>query len=262
MILKLGGSVLTDRRKPFTLNEENVRRLSREIARGYDKEKMSLVVVHGAGSFGHPIVAKSGIHKGISRPDQLLAFAETQRWQNYLNVLITKSLQGEGLPAIPHQTSSHSLLRSGRIVRMPLDALKGFLRIGLVPVLYGVPAYDEIQGCSILSGDQIAPYIAKELGAERIIHGTNVDGIFTDDPVRNPDARLISEITSENIEEVKERLSTSSFIDVTGGMLGKVLELMDLAKMGITSQIINANKPGLLEGALAGKEGLGTTVRL
>ncbi|MFQ5711182.1 MAG: isopentenyl phosphate kinase, partial [Candidatus Geothermarchaeales archaeon] len=219
-------------------------------------------IVHGAGSFGHPIVSRTEIHRGISRPGQLLAFAETQRWQNHWNVLITTALQREGLAAIPCQASSHAVMEAGRLVWMPLDAIRGLLGIGLVPVMYGVPAYDRVQKCSILSGDQIVPYLARELGAERIIHGTDVDGVFTEDPAVNPEAKLIREVTSSNIGEVEKCLRESSQVDVTGGMLRKVMELMDLARLGIESEILNANRVGVVGRALSGERGLGTIIRL
>jgi len=261
VILKIGGSVITDKDKPFTLRRETLERLSLEISRGYRRLGKKLILVHGAGSFGHPIVSETQIHKGISRPEQLLAFAETQRWQNHLNTLVTEILQGRGLPAMPCQASSFSIMEEGRLVWMPLDTIKGFLELGLIPVLYGVPAYDRVQGCSILSGDQIAPYLARELGAERIIHGTDVDGVYTDDPHLNPDATLIPEINEENIEEVIKHLKASFHIDVTGGMLGKIRELWKLAEIGIESEIINADKEGLVEKALAGERRLGTIIK-
>jgi isopentenyl phosphate kinase len=261
IVLKIGGSVITDKDKPFTLHQGNMERLSLEISRGYRRAGKRLILIHGAGSFGHSIVSKTQIHKGISKPEQILAFAETQRWQNHLNVLVTEALQRAGLPAIPCQASSFSIMDRGRLVWMPLDAVKGMLEVGLIPVLYGVPAYDMGQGCSILSGDQIAPYLAKELRAERIIHGTDVDGVYTDDPHLNPDAIFIPEIAEENIEEVMKSLRTSSHIDVTGGMLGKIQELWELAEIGIEPEIINANREGLVEKALSGERGLGTILR-
>ncbi len=265
IVLKLGGSVLTDKDIPFMSNRANLDRLSKEIALGLNRDRNNLVLIHGAGSFGHPMVYKTRIHEGITRPEQLLSFAEVQRWQNHWNVLVTGALQKVGLAAIPCQASSNAVMEAGRLISMSLDAVKGFLDIGLIPVLYGVPAYDSVQGCSILSGDQIAPYIARNLKAKRLILGTDVDGVFTDDPKRNPEAKLLREITSENIEEVNDLLSEAakaSVVDVTGGMLGKVMELMDLARLGIVSEILNANRKGYVGRALAGESGLGTTVRI
>lgn len=262
IVLKLGGSVLTDKSKPFTPCQENIKRLSKEIAQGHNKGKNSLAIVHGAGSFGHHIVSRTGIHEGITKAEQLMAFAETQRWQNHWNSLVTEALQEEGLPAIPCQPSSLTVMEFRRLVWMPLDAVRGFLEIGLIPVLYGVPAYDKGQRCSILSGDQIVPYVARELGAKRVILGTNVDGVFTDDPFRDPKARLIKEITRKNFEEVKKHLAVSSEVDITGGMLAKVIELMGLAKRGIDVEIVNAKRNGFVERALSGESGLGTVVRI
>ena len=56
------------------------------------------------------------------------------------------------------------------------------------------------------------------------------------------------------------RRKGSSGVDVTGGMRGKLLELLDLADSGIDSIIFNAGKKGQINKALRG-EPIGTTVR-
>jgi isopentenyl phosphate kinase len=258
-ILKIGGSVITDKfSKTPKANKENLKRISKEIASIYNKYKMPLVIVHGVGSYGHVIVTETGIDKGIKTEKQLKDFAETQRLQNELNCIFTKYLIEEGLPAIPCQASSFAVMDSGRIVKMDLSAIKGFLELDMIPVLYGVPAYDKTQKCSILSGDQIAPYLAVKLNAKKIIHATNVDGVFTSDPNKNPNAKLIPEINSKNIHQVKEWLTGSMAIDVTGGMFGKVSELLEI---GIESQIINALTHGNIVKALNGKR-FGTIINI
>jgi len=259
IILKIGGSVITDKfsRTP-KVNPENLKRISEEIASVYDKEKMSLVIIHGAGSYGHVIVNKTGIDKGIKTEERLKDFAETQRLQNELNSIVTKYLIDAGLPAIPCQASFSAVMESGRLINMDKSAIEGLLNIGMIPVLYGVPAYDKAQKCSILSGDQIAPYLAIKLNAKKVIHATNVDGVFTSDPNRNPDAKLIPEINSKNINQVKEWLMGSTATDVTGGMFGKVSELLEI---GIESQLINALADGNIARALKGEK-IGTIIRV
>lgn len=259
IILKIGGSVITDKfSKIPKVNLKNLKRVSEEIASAYDKEKISLIIVHGAGSYGHVVVDKTGIGKGIKTKKQLKDFAETQRLQNELNVIVTKYLIDAGLPAIPCQASSFAVMDSGRIVKMDLSAIKGLLETGMISVLYGVPAYDKTQKCSILSGDQIAPYLAVKLKARKIIHATNVDGVFTSDPNKNPDAKLIPEINSKNIDKVKEWLTGSTATDVTGGMFGKVSELLEI---GVESQILNALVSGNIGKAFRGEK-IGTLIKL
>lgn len=255
IVLKLGGSVITDKHsKQPTARHDVLARLAAEIAAA---KPQSLTIIHGAGSYGHQIVARTGIDKGIKTPEQLLAFAETQRLQNELNCIVTGALIKAGIPAIPCQASAHALMEKGRLVHIDLVAVKRLLELGLVPVLYGVPAYDTAQGCSILSGDQIATHIAKSLGASRLIFGTDVDGIFTADPRKDPTARLIPEISSANIGQIMAALSGSATVDITGGMLGKVRELL---AAGVSGQICNALVAGNIAAALAGQP-VGTVIR-
>jgi isopentenyl phosphate kinase len=258
IILKIGGSIITDKfsKKP-KVKTRNLKRISKEISSAYRKKKFSLILLHGAGSYGHRIVKETGINKGIRTFEQLKAFAETQRLQNELNSIITKYLIDVGLPAIPCQPSSFVVMDSGRIVEMSISAILGLLKVKMIPVLYGVPAYDKTQKCSILSGDQIAPYLASKLGAKKIIHATNVDGVFTDDPNVNPNAELISEINSKNIRKIRRCLKTSSAPDVTGGMLNKVLEIM---RVKVEGQIINGLTPGNIYKALMGEK-IGTLIK-
>jgi isopentenyl phosphate kinase len=259
IIFKIGGSVITDKfsKKP-KVNFKNLKRISKEIALAYKSGKFSLILIHGAGSFGHQIVKRTKIDKGIKSKKQLIAFAETQRLQNELNSIVTKYLINENLPAIPCQASSSAIMKSGRLIKMDVLAIEELLKMKMIPVLYGVPAFDINQKCSILSGDQIAVFLAKKLKAKRIIHGTNVDGIFTDDPNINPKAKLIPKINPKNVRKVLKMLRGSMAVDVTGGMFGKISELL---KSGTEAQIINALLPGNITKALKG-ERFGTVIKL
>ena len=141
---------------------------------------------------------------------------------------------------------------------MEFKTIKGMVKLGMIPVCYGVPAYDEAQGSSILSGDQIAPYLALKLKAKKIIEAGDVEGIFTGDPKKNKKAELIKEINKKNFNEIEKHLSGSQTTDVTGGMKQKYLELAGTAKKGIPAQIVHFRD---LEKVLSGKK-VGTTINL
>lgn len=259
IILKLGGSVITDKHsKTPKINLENLKNISKEIALVYNPQKMSLILIHGAGSYGHNIVKETGINRGIKTDKQLNDFAETQRLQNELNCIVTKQLIKQGLPAIPCQASASAVMESGKLISMDISAIKSFLEISMIPVLYGVPAYDRIQKCSILSGDQIAPYLAVKLNAKKIIHATDTDGVFTSNPNKDSNAKLIPEINQENINQIKAGLKGSTATDVTGGMFKKVSELSGIS---IESQIINISPSGNITKAIKGEK-IGTIIKL
>jgi isopentenyl phosphate kinase len=255
IIIKIGGSVLTDKNsgKP-KINSGNIG----NIANTLKDYKKPYVLVHGAGSFGHPLAKKTGIDKSVISEEQLLAFAEAQRLQNLLDCLFCDILIKKGIPAFPAQASSHAVLERGRLVAFQTEAVAGLLRLKMVPVCYGVPAFDMAWGSSILSGDQIAPCLAKKLGAGKIIEISDVEGIFSADPKADKKAELIKEINQSNYEGIIKHLAGSKAADVTGGMKQKYLELVDAAKAGIICQITNLKN---LKDALDGKP-VGTTINL
>ncbi|NVM30101.1 MAG: isopentenyl phosphate kinase family protein [Candidatus Helarchaeota archaeon] len=253
ILLKIGGSIITEKdvSEP-KINAENLERICGEIAEAYKTNGFKLVIIHGAGSFGHPIVKRTGIHEGITRPDQVLSFATTQVLQNILNSEVCQTLQKFDLPAIPVQPSASAIMDKKRLISLNHELIKALLELSLIPVLFGVPAFDKSQKCSILSGDQIIVYLAKKLQPQKLVFITNVDGIL------DKNGGLIEKITRENFESVKNSFYEASYDDVTGSMAGKISELQNIS--GVTSYIVNGNKSGLINSILKGNKVRGTKI--
>ena len=258
VVVKLGGSVVTEKGAAEPkVRAELVRRLAGEIATNAPRP---LVLVHGAGSFGHRIVHRTGLHQGLGDDDESrLALGETQRLQYELDQAIAALLLEAGLPVMPCQASASAAMVDGVLETMDTEALRLMIDAGMIPLLYGVPAMDRRRGCAILSGDQIAPFVAARLGIRALIHATDVDGVFESDPASDPAARRIDRIDKSNWETVRGRLRGSRAVDVTGGMAGKVEALLALARAGLRTRIIDATIPGRLGEALAGRP-VGTLV--
>jgi isopentenyl phosphate kinase len=262
VLLKLGGSVITDKTKPFTANYKNLRRLAKEISSAYKSSAYSLILVHGAGSFGHAVVKKYGIDKGLKKKSQIFGFAEAQKVQEELDDIVVKELQRQGLPAISCQPSSCAIMESGRLKEMNAESVKGFLKVGLIPVMYGVPAYDKDSGCSILSGDEIVSFLARSLSAKRVIFGFDEDYVFTSDPKLDKKAIPILVLNKEHVSDLRSYSEISKNRDSTKGMLGKLEKIFTLAGSGCEIELVNANKPSIIERCLKGERGLGTTVNI
>jgi isopentenyl phosphate kinase len=260
-VIKLGGSVITKKLDgKAEINEENLFRLTKEIAGALDKKSMQLIIVHGAGPFGHMYAKKYKLHLGMSNGLQIKGIGITHRMMEWLNHEVVKALQEEGVSAMPFQPSAGSVLCNRKLVQFPLNIAKRFTDMGLVIVSHGDVLLDNKTGIGILSGDHLAPYLAQNLNADRIIFGADVDGVFTKDPRLHDDAELVKLITPNNITEVVQELGGSQGTDVTGGMAKKVSELLELAKEGTTSEIINATKPEYMKRALLGETNLGTII--
>src|SRR5512138_259330 len=121
VILKIGGSAITDKTQEATPKTETINRLAEEIKRA---DLDNLIVVHGGGSFGHPTAKKYGIKEGYREPSQKLGFAETHHVMTVLNGLVMDALIWHEIPAVSIAPSGCMTTENGRIKSCELAALK------------------------------------------------------------------------------------------------------------------------------------------
>ena len=256
-VLKLGGSVITNKNKSSTPNSKAIERLANEISQA---NISSLILVHGGGSYGHPVAKKYKINEGYEKPSQISGFSETHHAMTKLNSLVMESLINHNINAIVVQPSSCIVTKAGRIQNMKLEPIKRMLDLGLMPVLYGDAVLDSEKGFAILSGDQLVSSLAINYGASRIIMGGDVDGLYTADPKANSSAKLIQRVTLEDLQTHKHEIKGSKATDVTGGMMGKMHELIPVIEQNIQTLIVNATKPLRVFKALRGEKVTGTII--
>jgi len=256
-VLKLGGSVITDKEKPLTPNLQAIERLADEISRA---NVSSLLLVHGGGSFGHPVAERYGISEGYVDSSQILGFSATHLAMTLLNSWVMEALISHNIPAVEIHPSSCLVTKAGRINNMELKPLKKMLKMGFAPVLYGDAILDSEKGFTILSGDQLVSSLAIKLGAKRIIMGADVDGLYTADPKIDSSAQLIDHVTLEELKSLEHKIEGSKATDVTGGMLGKMREVTLAIEHNIETVIVNATKSGRVYKALKGEKVIGTII--
>lgn len=257
VLLKLGGSVITDKTKPFEARLDVIERLAREIKKALDDrgDDLRLIVGHGAGSFGHAVAERYQTHRGALGPESWPGFAEVAAAAAELNHIVMGILRGAGVPAMRFQPSASTRTRGEQLMYFETFTIKEVLKHGLVPVIYGDVSVDARQGMSIVSTEKLFDNLARELNPARIILAGQVNGVYDKDPLANPDAEMIEDIDSSNWEEVEAVLGGSHGFDVTGGMLSKVRDMyrLTLAMPPMQAMIISAERPGNVEAVLKGQ---------
>ncbi len=257
VLLKLGGSVITDKTRPFIARLDVIDRLAAEIKNALTDrgDDLKLIIGHGAGSFGHEVAAKYQTHQGAIAAESWLGFAEVAAVAAELNHIVMKALLQVGVPAIKFQPSASTRTRGEQLMYFETFPLKEVLKHGLVPVIYGDVSVDATQGMSIVSTEKLFDNLARELSPNRIILSGQVDGVYNKDPFTYANAELIEEIDSSNWAEVEAMLGGSHGVDVTGGMFTKVREMyrLTLAMPPMQAIIISAEKPGNVEAVLKGQ---------
>ena len=255
IVIKLGGAAITDKTRLSVINRKTITSTARVLANHRD-----YLLVHGAGSFGHIPVKKYNLMGPIRSQRQLIGYAKTKASLLMLESEMVSILTEKHIPVAPVAASSCLMADRGRIVSRNFEIIASMLKLGLVPCIGGDIVQDISLGASVVSGDQIAVNLAMALHARTIIFGTDVDGLFTADPKLDHKARLISNLDAVELQEWTKRAGPANVPDISGGMKGKLAEILPAVRAGIKVVIINLSNPRRLQRAIAGKPVKGTTL--
>jgi isopentenyl phosphate kinase len=257
VVLKIGGSVITDKSGELVAKTQEIDRLAKEI---HEANLPNLIVIHGGGSFGHPFAERYAIKDGYKEESQKIGFSETHHFMTVLNGLFMDSLILHQVPAVSVTPSSCMITEKGRIKEFEDAPLVTLLRMGFTPVLYGDTVFDTSLGFTVLSGDQLVSAIAIRFNAGRIVIGVDEDGVYTADPKLEKTAKMLEHLTLEELKKFQSKLGKPTACDVTGGMLGKLAELIPAVEKEIPVTIVNATKPGFVCRVLDGEMVKGTRI--
>ena len=213
-VLKLGGSVVTDKTDPETVDEAALDRAAEALA-GRD----DIVVVHGGGSFGHHHADRHGVSTtaGTRDPEAVRAIHGAMR---RLNVAVVDALAGVDVPALPVHPMSIAAREADGSLSLPTRGVETMLEEGFVPVLHGDGVAHAGEGATVLLGDELVVVLAEALAADRVGVCSVVQGVY------DGSGAVIDRI--ESFESVADALGGSDATDVSGGMAGKVRALLDL----------------------------------
>lgn len=256
-VIKLGGSLLTDKREPYTYRKNVLDAVAHEIADCISEGIIeNLVLLHGVGSYGHPPVLKHKLHKGFLGPEQLLPLSETQESVGTLRHIIVKAFQEAGIPICLMYPSSMIIADKMRMTDYFLEPLKRWASIGMVPLLGGDILVDSSMGWSVGSGDQLAVIASEELGAKKLVFATDVSGIYDADPKVKEDAELLPRVNLNDIETTLMKMGESGMVDASGTMKGKLQAVMPakpLIEKGLQVAFLSMMESGNLKAFLKGQ---------
>ena len=255
--IKLGGSLITDKREAQSFRADLMRQAADEIAaaRAADPQ-LGLLIGHGSGSFGHVAAQKHGTMQGVHTADQWRGFAEVAYVARRLNSLVLDTLYEAGLPVISIQPSASALSADGALTHMETAPISTLLERGLVPLVFGDVSLDAVRGGTIISTETVFGYLASKLHPARVFLLGEVEGVYDGKGV------VIPHIHPGNLSEIAAALGGSSGTDVTGGMASKVRSMLDLAAsvQGLQVRIFGGTSPGQLRSALLSETMPGTLI--
>lgn len=262
IVIKLGGSVVTYKDSPTPkVRISTIKRLAKEIKQIH-KLGYKIILVHGAGSFAHGLVKKHDLHHGMKTKEQKQAFKLVQKKILQLNRIIKDCLKDVRLDVITFPPHTFITQTEGKLNDFDLNLIKKSLSLNQIPILFGDMVLDDQWGCSVLSGDTIICYLGNKLKADKVIFLSDVDGIYDQDPRKNPKAKIIREITNKNLSKVLKYLSETGRDDVTGEMKGKILQIKNSLKQVPVILLNGLKKQLMVQAASSNLAPIGTRLYL
>ena len=273
IFLKLGGSLITDKTQPYTPRLDMIEDVALQISTALqDQPNLRLVIGHGSGSFGHVAASEYHTRDGFTPRASPLIHRERDRteenyWKGFaevwyqasaLNRFVMKALNKTNVPSIALPPSGNVIASDGQVSIWETTAIRMALAAGLVPVIYGDVAFDEVRGGTILSTEDLFGFLARALNPERILLAGLESAVWEDFPART---RKLETITPQTFSEIREGVGKADGADVTGGMEAKVTQMLDLVQQNpeLKIQIFSGAGPGNIMRALTG-ETIGTWI--
>jgi isopentenyl phosphate kinase len=268
IFLKLGGSLITDKTKPYTPRFDSLERLAREIRNVLLRQPgMRLVVGHGSGSFGHQAATEAWAPHPYPPPAGPDAAGPAPFWRGFeevwyrasqLNRYVVEALHGAGVPVISLPASASACAAAGQIENWDTAPVEKALDAALVPLIFGDIVFDSARGGSILSTEVLMFELAQQLHPRTILLAGLEAAVWADFPSRQ---QKVDKITPVSFDSVSGGLGGSHGMDVTGGMRSKVEEMLALVRRvpGVSVRIFSGEESGNVERALLGEQ-IGTLI--
>jgi glutamate 5-kinase len=250
VVAKFGTSLLTAGSNK--LNQDKMSDLISQLAHMHKQGVEVVVVTSGAIAAGREKLGLTKKIKGIPYK-QVLASVGQGRLMN----LYERLFDQHGITVAQALLTKSDLLdRHGYLNTR--NTLLALLEMGVICVINenDVVAVDEIEEAKFGDNDNLSAMVANLIDADLLLIMTDIDGLYTADPNKDPDARLIPLV--EKIDASIEGLVSGSASGLgTGGMVTKIEAAKMATACGITVIIANGRHPDILTRLITG-ESIGT----
>lgn len=228
MLVKFGGSLITDKAGGGGLRPARLRKIARAVAAATGPSAPNLVIVLGGGSIGHRAAVRYGLAEGAVIATQIHRMS---RSMFLLKCRLAQALERFDIAGLPfHETST--LLAEGATVSCQAQAMASAIGKGFIPILSGGPVLSS-QGMVAFNSDRIGHALIASgcFKLERFI-------LFSDAPgVIGKSGEVIRILTEANLDEVANLKLREGVVDVSGAMMSKVETGLDLARLGVETMI-------------------------
>ncbi|MDG6935000.1 MAG: hypothetical protein JRN68_09935 [Nitrososphaerota archaeon] len=236
-VVKFGGSFISEKSRKFSVRKRAVQAAFQALS------NTRFVLVHGGGSFGHPVASEYGL-SGMNTSTSRKGVWETRSAMQRLNDIICQAMAKSGLK--PYVVPGVAILDTELRVRPGIkDTLDIISNSGLTPVSYG-DVLPVVGGFRIVSGDYLSLTLCSLMQPRRMVFVLDKPGILKDP---QDDESLVRRVEPDELESFGHGGSH----DVTGGFKYKLKIAKEIAGLGVETAFVSGfNGDALIKSVLGG----------
>ncbi|MHB2020987.1 MAG: glutamate 5-kinase [Candidatus Xenobia bacterium] len=244
IVVKLGTSTCI--KDGSTLDSPLLLELARQMAALMREGRHVVLVTSGAVGMGRRILGKNG-NLTVPEKQALAALGQVELMDAYKTIFGLMEIRVAQVLLTREDIGSRERFLNAR------NALHTLLAHGVLPI---VNENDSVATVEIRIGDNdnLAALVGSLVDAEMVINLTNTDGLWTDDPRTNPEAKRIALV--ERLKDLEARLGQVSELG-TGGMQTKLEAARIATGYGAYMAIARSRDPDVISRLLQGED-LGT----
>lgn len=230
IIIKIGTAIITQNK---VLNEKWLRGKIKEIAELRKSGKEIIVITSGAVGTGMLLEGLSARPKDVLKLQMLSGKGQPMLMNIYRENFEKFGIQTAQVLLTHHNFSNTEEMRTFRAV------MNGYMKEGTIPIINenDIIAKEELWNKSLgrfTDNDELAAMSAISLDVDLLVILTDVDGLFSQDPRKNPNAKFISEVKKVNDKIIKMASKDTNAMGL-GGMLSKVIAAKTVSEKGIVT---------------------------
>ena len=248
ILVKIGSRVLNTGEG---LNNRVIDRLCDDLSLLRDKGKEFALVSSGAIAEGNAVMKVPGSSMTLSRKQALAAIGQGSLIRTYTDAF---KRYGYATGQILITREDLDDRRRYLNIRNTFTALFDF---GVIPIINenDTVSVDELQ---FTDNDMLSAMIVPLVEAQAMIILTDTPGVYLDDPRKNPQAEMISEIKDIKPKDISELGGDAGSMG-RGGMKSKLQAAYHASLLGVPTVITSAYTPQVISAVLKGQE-IGTFV--
>ncbi len=237
-LISSSGTVLQERLESIVADIVELKRA------GYDV----LLVTSGAVGIGAGEISLGGKVKGVVMRQTCASIGQPILMAYYRN-----AFSKHGVVCSQILVTNNEL--NDRITYVNLmNSVNSLLEHGVIPVFNenDTVSTEEV-GTAVGDNDRLSAYIAAKVDAQLLVLLTDIEGLYTEDPKKNPDAELLHEV-SEITPEILASAGSAGSVHSTGGMKTKLLAARIASYGGCSTLIASGYEKGILTRLLSGED--------